>query len=97
VRPNPFIKQSIRRHVAKRPKKIYDYDIHPKKTKNKKVKRNKRLRQTYFATNFNNTCQALDLDDEAKPETKLKNTTIDMYFRKLESVDLEMHVDNDNE
>lgn len=97
MRPFPFIKQSIRRHVAKRPKKIFDYDIHPKKTKNKKIKRNKRLRQTYFATNFNNTFQALNLDREAKPEAKLKATTIDMYFRKLESVDLEMHVENDNE
>jgi hypothetical protein len=95
VRPFPYIKQSIRRHVAKRPKKIFDYDIHPKKTK--KIRRNKRLRQTYFATNFNTTCQALNLDDEAKPETKLKDTTIDMYFRKLESVDLEMHVENDYE
>lgn len=97
VRQFPFKKQGIRRHVAKRPKKIFDYDMHPKLTKNKKVKRNKRLRQTYFATNFNKTCQALNLDGETKPEAKLKDTTIDMYFPKLSSVDVEMHIENETE
>lgn len=72
--------------------------MHPKLTKNKqKTKRNKRLRQTYFATNFNKTCQALNLDGEAKPEAKLKDTTIDMYFPKLSSVDAEMHIENETE
>lgn len=53
VRPYPYFTKSVRRHIAKRPRKVFNYEEKPLKRAKKRMKRNKRLRQTYFATNFN--------------------------------------------
>ncbi|CAI2363425.1 unnamed protein product [Moneuplotes crassus] len=81
VRPYPYFTKSVRRHIAKRPKKAYDYDVRPPKRTKKRIKRNKRLRQTYFATDFKKLRCTLDGRDVKRP--RLKDTRIDEYFPRV--------------
>lgn len=88
VRPYPYIKNRVRRHVAKRPKKVYEYDKLPTKSALKRTRRNKRLRQTYFATSFNKNSGSGK--ESSRKRMKLVDTTLDMYFPVKENRDAEM-------
>ena len=79
VRPYPYIKNRVRRHVSKRPKKVYEYDDEHSKSKARRVKRNKRLRQTYFATTFHNNL-SFDFGKGKGNKRRMVDTTLDMYF-----------------
>ena len=79
--------------MAKRPQKVYDYQVKQEKRASKRVKRNLRLRQTYFAANFNNLYHSIDLEEEGKKRPKLKDTTIDMYFPARGTSDEDMQVE----
>jgi hypothetical protein len=69
----------VRRHVSKRPKKVYEYDDEHSKSKARRVKRNKRLRQTYFATTFHNNL-SFDFGKGKGNKRRMVDTTLDMYF-----------------
>ena len=90
-KPYPYIQKRIRRHCAKRPKKVYEYDLLPKRRTDKLLKRNKRLRQTYFASNIKNIDQKSYNGN--KKRAKYVETTLDMYFPAQTSDDAEMHAD----
>ena len=90
VRPFPYIQNRVRRHVAKRPKKEYEYDKFLKKNQDRRAKRNKRLRQTYFATGFANNFHSFDIGNGAGKKKRLVDSTIDMYFPVKETPDIEM-------
>ena len=88
VRPYPYIQNRVRRHVAKRPKKVYEYDKLPTKCALKRSRRNKRLRQTYFATSFGKNSGSGK--EKCRKRAKLVDTTLDMYFPVKENSDIEM-------
>lgn len=92
VKPYPYIRNRVRRHVAKRPKKLYAYDKNLKRNKSKRAKRNKRLRQTYFATSYNNAFNSFDMGDQSCRKKRLIDSTIDMYFPVKEEQDEGMQI-----
>lgn len=61
-----------------------------KKNQDRRAKRNKRLRQTYFATAFANNFNSFDLGNGGSRKKRLVDSTIDMYFPIKETPDVEM-------
>ena len=74
--------ERVRRHVAKRPKAVFDYDKFIIEKDDKRVRRNKRLRQTYFEASHKSSkpSSATKAQTNKIQKKKYMNMTIDMFF-----------------
>lgn len=95
VRPYPYIKNKIRRHVAKRPKMEYSYDKALKKNGERRAKRNKRLRQTYFAASFAQNHHSMDYTTIKSKKKEFMNAKLENYFSKRAPEEVDMKTENE--
>lgn len=74
--------ERVRRHVAKRPKVVFDYDKFIIEKDDKRIRRNKRLRQTYFETSQKDSKpgSATKAQSCKSKKKKYMNMTLDMFF-----------------